>query len=77
MSAASSAYTALHNAMHATTPECHDDGRFILDDQPIESLAYICQRCPLFDLCATYAQLERPTGGIWAGKRYRTIKKEN
>ncbi|MFZ4894199.1 WhiB family transcriptional regulator [Plantibacter sp. Mn2098] len=58
--------------MRLTDPECQDDGRFILDDQPTESVAYICHRCPLMALCRDYAAAERPAGGIWAGRRWGT-----
>lgn len=70
MTNATTAYTALQNAMTETDPECQNDGRFILDDQPADSLAYICERCPLVNLCRTYAAAEQPKAGIWAGKRW-------
>ena len=71
MSRASDAWAAMTTAMIDTDPACKNDDRFILDDQPAESLAYICRACPLFDLCLDYANLERPKAGIWAGKKYR------
>jgi hypothetical protein len=72
MSRATDAYDVLTLAMVETDPACRDDDRFILDDQPAETLAYVCEQCPLFDLCDKYAGLERPKAGVWAGKRYRT-----
>lgn len=57
-----------------TDPACQDNDRFILDDQPANTLAYICRACALFAPCATYGELERPKAGIWAGKRYRANK---
>lgn len=72
MSRTSEAWGALITAMIDTHPGCQDDGRFILDDQPAESLAYICRACPLAELCHQYADLEKPKAGIWAGRTYRT-----
>ncbi|MET3510818.1 WhiB family transcriptional regulator [Plantibacter flavus] len=76
MTIAADAYTALQDAMTRTDPECRDDGRFILDDQPADTLAYICERCPLIDLCRAYAATERPSGGVWAGRRWAKTLKE-
>lgn len=76
MTAATVAFTALQDAMTETDPECRDDDRFILDDQPADTLAYICDRCPLINLCRTYAAAERPKGGVWAGRRWHTNTKE-
>lgn len=64
------AFSALNRAMEITDPECQDDGRFILDDQPADTLGYICHRCPLLALCRDYAAAERPAGGVWAGRRW-------
>lgn len=75
MSRATDAYLRLTNAMVETDPECQDDGRFVLDDQPAHTLSYICRACPLFDLCRDYAEAERPKGGVWAGKRYSSNDK--
>jgi hypothetical protein len=72
MSRASEAYKKLTFAMAATDPACKNDERFMDDDTSAEAVAFTCRSCPLFDLCATYAEIERPKAGIWAGKRYRT-----
>lgn len=79
MTRATDAFDRLTAAMQDTDPACQNDDRFILDGQPAESLSSICRACPLFDLCAIYGELARPTGGIWAGKRYKTnsTTKEN
>jgi hypothetical protein len=78
MSRATDAYALLTAAMQDTNPACQNDYRFISDDVPAESLSRICRACPLFDLCAVYAGIERPKGGVWAGKRYKTnTSKEN
>jgi len=74
VSRASEAWDALVTAMASTDPACQDDDRFVLDDQPVQALKAICDTCPLLTLCANYAALERPKGGIWAGKRYRQYK---
>lgn len=47
MSGAQAQYRALADAFLTTEPGCQGDDRFILDDQPADSLAYICDRCPL------------------------------
>lgn len=70
------AFTALNQAMEYANPACQEDGRFILDDQPADSLEYICHRCPLLALCRDYASTERPAGGIWAGRRWAKTLKE-
>lgn len=77
MSRASEAFKRLTNAMRLTDPACQNDDRFVLDDQPTESLAGICTTCPVLDLCRTYAEIERPKSGVWASKRYRTYKTKN
>ena len=61
--------------MLETDPACQNDGRFVLDDQPAHTLAYICRECPVFNLCSEFANLARPTGGIWAGRTYCGSKK--
>ena len=71
MSRTSEAWAAMTTAMIDTAPACQGDDRFTDDEQAISELAPICRGCPLFDLCATFAELERPKAGTWAGKRYR------
>ena len=68
MSRSAEAWRALATAMIDTAPACQGDDRFTDDDQATAELAPICRACPLYDLCATYAELDRPTGGIWAGR---------
>ena len=68
MSRASDAWAAMTTAMIDTDPACKNDNRFTDDDQVISELAPICRACRLFDLCRTYSELDRPTGGIWAGR---------
>ena len=74
MSRADDAFDRLSLAMVTTDPACQDDDRFLLEDQPAHTLAYVCRACPVYDLCAQYAELERPKAGIWAGKRYKSSK---
>ena len=76
MSRTSEAWDALATAMIDIDPACHGDDRFTDDDQVISDLAPICRACPLYGPCATYAELDRPTGGIWAGKGYRLNKSQ-
>ena len=53
-----------------TSAACLDDDRFIDDEQAPAELTPICEACPLYDLCSAYADIERPKGGIWAGRRF-------
>ena len=76
MNKSDAAFERLSLAMIDTSPACQDDDRFILDDQPANTLAYICRGCDVFAQCAEYAGLERPKSGIWAGKRYKSSKKQ-
>ena len=71
MSRATDAWGAMTTAMIDVDPACKNDDRFTSDDQLISELAPICRACPLVDLCRTFAELERPKAGTWAGKRYR------
>ena len=70
MSKSSEAFDALKFAMMTKSAACLSDDRFISDDQAPAELAPICEACPLVVECSTYATLERPKGGIWAGKKY-------
>ena len=70
MSRSSEAFDALKFAMMTNSAACLDDDRFISDDQAPAELAPICDACRLFAKCDTYAAIERPKGGIWAGKKY-------
>lgn len=74
MSRASEAFDRLQLAMKDREPLCVGDERFIDDDAPVPMLAFVCEDCPLFNLCRAYADLERPKGGVWAGKVYRTYR---
>jgi hypothetical protein len=77
MSAASEAYTRLSDAFLANVPECHGLDLFTLDNlsaADIEALTPICDACPLYELCDTYARTARVTAGFWAGRKYpRTV----
>jgi hypothetical protein len=68
MSRASEAYGELTLAMADTNPACQNDPRFIADDQSADELAPICDTCPLFALCATYGNLERPKARYLGGQ---------
>ena len=67
---AQEALEALNTALLSTTPACADDNRFTNDDTDPATVKPICNRCPLRNLCKTYAERARPRGGIWAGKKY-------
>lgn len=70
MTRAGEAWATLNQALVNTDPACLNDGRFILDDIPAFTVKYLCDECPLYELCHEYARTARPTGGIWAGKRW-------
>jgi hypothetical protein len=70
MSKAADAYNSLQEAMAAHPPMCLNDARFIDDNTNARDIQNICERCPLLDYCHDYARIERPRGGIWAGKRW-------
>jgi hypothetical protein len=70
MTRASEAFRLLNLALIDTDPACQNDDRFILDDQPADTLAYICHACPLLTLCRTYAVTAKPPAGVWAGQRW-------
>lgn len=70
MTRATDAYTELLEAMEDYRPKCRDDIRFISDDYRAAELAPTCRRCPVFPECETYAQIAKPKGGVWAGKRW-------
>lgn len=74
MSKSSEAFSALKLAMIDTPAACLDDPRFIDDDQEPAELKSLCETCPLYDLCNAYAVIERPKGGIWAGRRFTQYK---
>lgn len=77
MSRASDAFAALSLAMVNTEPSCIDMDGYTADTvsaNDAQEFKAICDSCPLLDLCRTYADLERPKVGYWAGKTYRSYK---
>lgn len=79
MTRASEAYDSLHTAMTETLAPCDGIELFTADtlgsaDKAV--LTPICDTCPLFDLCRTYADIARPPAGFWAGKSYGTRPKK-
>lgn len=70
MTRATEAFAELVKVMQEHVPACRDDLRFILDDTRAKEVVGICHRCPAFPECETYAQVAKPKGGIWAGKRW-------
>lgn len=70
MTTAEDALKALDLAMQDVDPACQGDGRFVLDDQPAHTLRYICNECPLIELCRAYAKAAKPPAGVWAGRRW-------
>jgi hypothetical protein len=69
VSAASEAYKLLDDALQSNVPECQDILLFTMDDldtPDIAALKPICDSCPIWDACNTYARTARVTGGFWA-----------
>jgi hypothetical protein len=64
------AMAVLVAAMDEQRPACRDDERFIDDDTLPEAVTAICSACALLAACRGYATAQRPTGGIWAGRRW-------
>ena len=69
--------TALEGARNTgeSVPNC--DGKpglysdYTEDDMPTGDEAFdLCYGCPLLGMCATFAELERPAWGVWAGDRW-------
>lgn len=76
MSVATTAFVALQAAMVKTDPLCLDDERFTNDGTDPQHVIEMCNLCPLFAACKAYALAARPTGGIWAGKKYTTTSRK-
>jgi hypothetical protein len=73
MSAASEAYTRLSDAFMTNVPECQGLALFTAENlsfADVEVLTPICDACPLYELCDTYARTARVKAGFWAGRRY-------
>lgn len=65
-----SAYDVLMRAAASTKTPCRDDARFITDEIPADELAPTCGTCALFAPCEAYAVEAKPSGGVWAGRRW-------
>ena len=77
MSRASEAYERLSAALLDVDPSCAGVDEFTTDTptaDAIERMRPICAGCPLLELCGSWADLERPKVGLWAGKVYRSYK---
>ncbi len=69
------AWSELAEALRTTRAACDGDSRFIADRDSLSSedtavLRRICLGCDLFNACHTFAEAGRPSGGVWAGRRY-------
>lgn len=64
------AWANLQLALETSEPACADNDLFILDDVDAEVLKPVCKKCPVYKPCKTYALIERPSGGIWAGMKF-------
>lgn len=71
------------NAFHEALNEAHETGENLPNcdekydlyadqaENVSDSMARaLCFDCPLLDLCAAYAEVERPNAGIYGGKSY-------
>lgn len=64
-------YTALHLLMQEHTPACNGDDRYIADElSPADkrALADTCNKCPLLEACAAYANKAKPRAGYWGNQ---------
>lgn len=60
----------LVQAMGEVRPACRGDARFIDDLTKPAAVRDVCRACPLLNACREYATIVRPSGGIWAGRRW-------
>jgi len=72
---AEDSWNKLAEALRTTRAACDGDVRFIADydeltDESTKALRRICLGCPLYDACLAFAVAARPSGGVWAGRRY-------
>lgn len=61
----------LREAMTTQTASCQGMDAFtadVLDDEEAVVMASICRGCPLVALCRSFAEVERPSEGFWAGQ---------
>ena len=76
------AQEALTRAYADADPACLNDDRFTasrpgpLDAHERRDLYLTCFGCPLFEVCAEYADAARPAAGYWAGKNYGTWERK-
>lgn len=70
MSARSQSWEDLQKALSVHTPACEDNDLFITDWFPAEVLKPLCQQCPVYEPCRSYALKNKPKGGIWAGMKF-------
>ena len=76
MTAEEVAWQALSDALDEVTPRCTGNPLFTADrltNEEREALGYMCAGCPVFDLCADYADAAGVKAGFWAGQLF-TIK---
>lgn len=76
----SAEYRALTGALEHTKPACLNDWRFTIDAVDLHhvdkaQMRNVCRRCPLTDLCRTYATIARPKAGMWAGRHWGRIER--
>lgn len=70
-------YARLQEALRDTPAPCADDDAFTADTIPTSTaaeLARICASCPVRDLCAAFAAVNRPGHGYWAGQSWQKLK---
>lgn len=68
-------YEKLTLAGQDDPPACEGDDTFIaeradLNPADLKRMRYVCDRCPLRDLCREYATAAKPKAGFWAGAFY-------
>lgn len=65
-----SEYRELQRALRRTPAPCRDVDEFTadqVDDETAALLAGICARCPVLEQCQAFADVARPSIGVWAG----------
>jgi hypothetical protein len=75
-------YSTLSDLLRNVGSHCITDDRFtqereLLSDTDVKEMRQACSQCPAVSACGAYANIARPSAGMWAGRfwgrRERTI----
>lgn len=66
-------YSALSDSLRRVASPCINDERFVqereqLDEVDIKDMRRMCSQCPASLACGAYANVARPSAGMWAGR---------